>query len=629
MATAADLEAAIAALPAKKQRLRETFDRLVACSPVPISLRWEDLDAHLSSLLPSIAVGFRQHGSLPLEAFVSAGGPAIVANQLARHPVEHLEREDPESRVGRAVRMEDQESNGGEREEAKHVGEAFSASTVQDEAGNGRADEEEAIEASLEQEDDEEEYENANGSMEASPRKGDEEIMVMKKHESVNACTDQEGDEDEVEEAKRPQPDATAVGGGESALVQAIMASCANMDASTLVDMLLCLNRRSCLRARRAFLPALLGAADPHALVIAAVRGFLAGAEPKTDRGWANCVALLDCVPRLATGIAALPVSTLEQAERLAREWKEMVGKPGICRDMGRLAGWGLFTFLVSYNIVLEFDADEIIGLFGNLPRHKTNKCFELCKRLGLIEKMDDSIIRLIEDGRPIDAIRLAHALNLTQKYPPVSIMYDFVEKAKRTAEEILSKESDSLESLNQVMAKKVNALILSWTAVDECYIDSDNRDNIKAEITQLLHIYANKQQSLSGVSASGSASHQLHNLEEQSQQQRKPHEPQRKPQEKHQHQQHKTQEVHQQKLQNQQGLQEQGWGWQNSMARKRNKNHKRNLRRKRQQNPQEQQRRQQYNKRSRFSSYSYSGIRGVPFADRTRTRRDFGLCSD
>jgi hypothetical protein len=59
-----------------------------------------------------------------------------------------------------------------------------------------------------------------------------------------------------------------------------------------------------------------------------------------------------------------------------------------------------------------------------------------------------DSVNHLIENGQQLDAIRLASVLNLTDKYPPLSIMDEYVDKAKKTAQEILSMESDSAESL-------------------------------------------------------------------------------------------------------------------------------------------------------------------------------------
>ncbi|KAM0916961.1 hypothetical protein ACQ4PT_009808 [Festuca glaucescens] len=272
------------------------------------------------------------------------------------------------------------------------------------------------------------------------------------------------------------------------------------MDTSTLADMLYWRNM-SFSRARSQFLLALLGAAEPHALVVGAVRDFLFRTDPKNNTHWDNCGSLLHCARELTDEPFA---GTLEQANRLAEVWKEMIGKPESSRDLGRLAVWGLLRFLVLYNITLEFDAYEIIHHLGSIPAKKKRHCIELCNRLGLIHTMTDSVNHLIQNGQQLDAIRLACVLNLTDKYPPLSMMNEYVDKAKKTAQEILSMESDSPESLNQAMTKQINALMLSWRAVDEYNIESVHRNSIKAEITRLLHEYAHKRQSLSDASSPG-----------------------------------------------------------------------------------------------------------------------------
>ena len=65
-----------------------------------------------------------------------------------------------------------------------------------------------------------------------------------------------------------------------------------------------------------------------------------------------------------------------------------------------------------------------------------------------------ESVNHLIENGQQLDAIRLACVLNLTDKYPPLPIMNEYVDKAKKTAQEILSMDRDSAESL---------VCLLSW----------------------------------------------------------------------------------------------------------------------------------------------------------------------
>ena len=76
--TVAELEAAVAALPGKRDALREAFDCLAAYSPSPLPFALEDLDAHLSSLHWSISLWFRQVRALeaarPTPAAAAPGG---------------------------------------------------------------------------------------------------------------------------------------------------------------------------------------------------------------------------------------------------------------------------------------------------------------------------------------------------------------------------------------------------------------------------------------------------------------------------------------------------------------------------------------------------------------------------
>jgi hypothetical protein len=409
MATQAELEAAVAALADKKRRLREAFDRLVACSPVPVPFRWEDLDAHLASIAASF--GFRHLDSSHADAIAGAAAVAAAAAADARgpttvaHHVHHLDKEgqDRERRVGRGASEEGQGSSNAEEgeeggnasshqergEEDGKVREASSARPDQEanEAGSILGVETVPTEAAPEQLDDEKE-EDAMGALVASPHQRDDDIETMEEEEeAVNANADRECREDEAEEGEWLQHPHAAGGGETSALTRAVAAACANMDPSALVDAL-CLSGRSSLRA---FLPVLLGAPDPHALLVRAVGGFLDLASAVPGRApsewWANCVALTECAPRLA----APSPDALAQAKRLAGHWKEMVvaGPAGAGgRDMGGMAGWGLLTFIASYSIVPEFGADEIIRLFGDIAPQVKDNCVELCKRLGLIGKM-------------------------------------------------------------------------------------------------------------------------------------------------------------------------------------------------------------------------------------------------
>lgn len=82
-----ELEAVAAALPAKKRRLRETFDRLAACSPTPLPFRWEDLDTYISSLQYSVTLRRRQLRELEKSEPAPALAPAPAAMSSSLLPV--------------------------------------------------------------------------------------------------------------------------------------------------------------------------------------------------------------------------------------------------------------------------------------------------------------------------------------------------------------------------------------------------------------------------------------------------------------------------------------------------------------------------------------------------------------
>ncbi|PWZ56384.1 FRIGIDA-like protein 1 [Zea mays] len=611
MATQDELQAAVAAVTEKKRRLREAFDRLVSCAPVPVPFRWEDVDAHLAAI-------FRHLGSTHADVIAIAGGPATAAHHFQfQHTVK--EEQDQERRVGRGASEEGQGSNAEEgrsasshQERGEEEGEVREASVARpdreaDEAGNILG-----AEAVPEQLDDEKE--DDMGTIVASPHQRNDgiEMVVEEEEEAVKGNADREGREDEAEEGEWRQQHPHAAGGGEtsSALAKAVAAACANMDPSALVDSLRVSGRSS----PRAFLPALLGAPDPHALLVRAVGGVLdmASAERDASKWWcANCVALVECAPRLP----APSPDALAHAKRLAGRWKEMVvAGPAGGGDTGGMAGWGLLTFIASYDIAPEFDADEVIRLFGDIA----SELFRVMESSSeLFVALHYSVDHFIENGQPIDAIRLARTFGLTGKYTPLAIMNDYIENAKKDAEDILSKESYTPESRKQAMAKKVDALIFSWSAIDGYDMDSVQRSRIKAEITQLLHKYANKQQSLAGVPASISSSHQQQKFQEeyrqrppveQETQQRKAHELQQETEEKQHHQQRKAQETQHQHIQDQQETQKREM-WQNRKRRRQNKNRKRKQRR---------QNLQQQSKRPRLPPYVRPGVgnqHGQPFS--------------
>ncbi|OEL28240.1 hypothetical protein BAE44_0010741, partial [Dichanthelium oligosanthes] len=355
--TVAELEAAFAVLPSKRDALREAFDRLSACSPSPLPFPWGDLEAHISSLHSSISLRFRQVGAL------EAARPAPAAAAPA-------------------------ETRGG---------------------GTG---------------------------------------------------------ENEFHAAARCSPDAAA-------------------------------------------------------LALHAVELFLHNKMLKTNKTWVNCVGLIRMLPVVVTKPSA---DTIEQAKRVAKDWKEMIDNPGSCMVLCSLASWGLLYFLISYNIVSEFETKEIFCLFGTIPRKQQKMNYAmLFKGLGLFIFSAELMDYLIGNGQQIDALYFARVFNLVDKYPPVSLLKGYVEKAKQTAVEISQKNvthqslvcaRNRLSSRIQsaVIIKELENLRRAHDLAKQQITDSSLRTSIGAEINALLGEFGKRKRSLSNSStASTSNSQQQH----------------------------------------------------------------------------------------------------------------------
>ncbi|WVZ87229.1 hypothetical protein U9M48_033903 [Paspalum notatum var. saurae] len=128
-----------------------------------------------------------------------------------------------------------------------------------------------------------------------------------------------------------------------------------------------------------------------------------------------------------------------EHAKLVARNWKEMIG-PECCGKLDFLSAWGLLHFLISYNIASEFNIHEIIRIFAMTTHKFRSNTIQICKGLGLTDRITDLIDYLIGNGQHLEVFHLAPHFNLEDKYPSVSLLKGYIEKTKQTAVEITCK---------------------------------------------------------------------------------------------------------------------------------------------------------------------------------------------
>ncbi|CAN6317693.1 unnamed protein product [Urochloa humidicola] len=627
--TAVELEATLAALPGKRDALREAFDRLAACSPSPLLFAWVDIDAHLSSLHSSISLRVRQVRAL--EAALAAAAPAETrADGMGENLEEEEEEEEEEvveveeqveEEVMEVVEMIDEEvleveeeveeeeeevfevEEFVEQEEEKDDGEMQErdndeaddkigedgkdeeamdevlqeeevAEVVDDRISNNMKDDKEAMgkeqaaseemqvaneemqstedaeKASQEKEDaNMEEEQSTEDATKASQEKDDanmeekitedakkspqdkedasmeeEQDTDMEEAVTKKASTAQGKEEEACGEEKREQksheeevaknvvkedaavPNEPSQDQGSQTLPGGFSdrgAACADMDAQRLVKLLFTttgLNLK--LQA------ALHRAPDAAALALHIVELFLHDKMLKTNKAWVNCVGLIRMVPVVVTELSA---ETIELAKPVAKDWKEMIDSPECCMVLGSLASWGLLYFLISYNIVSEFETKEIFCLFATMPRKQQKMNYAmLFKDLQLTDRIPELMDYFIENGQQMDVLYWARVFNLVDKYPPVSLLKGYVEKAKQTAIEISQKNMTD-QSLS-VVIKELDNLRRAQVHAERQIADPSLSTSIRAEISDLLEEFGKRKKRLAESNTTSTSNSQQQN---------------------------------------------------------------------------------------------------------------------
>ncbi|GJN24138.1 hypothetical protein PR202_gb11860 [Eleusine coracana subsp. coracana] len=320
---------------------------------------------------------------------------------------------------------EEKEEEDGEEEEVEE--EVVEEEEIEEEVDEEEIEEEEIEEEVLEEAEDDtidEEKKEADKEMQLTSKEDrnvKEEPMVSGKVEEQNADEEMmpkkddeakeetgkvvhEEDKEEQEAEEEEEPPNVEPGAKNAAILpkektqkkvqrapaswhKDLMAACASMDANMLLKFICC-NRT----ALGKVLPiAMRHASDAAALAVQVVKLFLSSKKFKGTKVWNKCISLIQYVPVATPKPSA---ATIEQAKQVAKDWKEMIYKLECPGDLELLGAWGLLYFLMSYNIVSEFDTSEIIHLFSMVPRHKQKKnTMELCKGLGIVDRIQISAI--------------------------------------------------------------------------------------------------------------------------------------------------------------------------------------------------------------------------------------------
>ncbi|CAJ1963955.1 unnamed protein product [Sphenostylis stenocarpa] len=209
--------------------------------------------------------------------------------------------------------------------------------------------------------------------------------------------------------------------------------------------------------------------------------------------------------------VAALSVSAEAsvRAMKLAQEWKErLVGD-----DDNVFGALGLLHLIAAFGLVSEFSLDELVDFSVAAP---TNEEFpELCRAVGLVEKVPDIVQKLIDKDKHIPAVKYILEFNLADKIPPVPVLKACVDEAKQLAKKLSEEGKPSSEST----AREIHTLKLVIKIIENYKLESEYlRASLEQRIEQLKKQKTNNKRPAPAPAAKAQHQQQHRNMQKQQQ---------------------------------------------------------------------------------------------------------------
>ncbi|KAI3802041.1 hypothetical protein L1987_30165 [Smallanthus sonchifolius] len=228
---------------------------------------------------------------------------------------------------------------------------------------------------------------------------------------------------------------------------------------------------------------ALKATADPGALVLDSLSGFYPPSEDgKKDSNLLGqrrtCIMLMECLSILLTNIGEKSVSKFiskdvkERARAIADEWKPKLDYLDVDASNGNsLEAHAFLQLVATFGIDSDFVQEDLSKLIPMVSRRR--QAADLCRFLGLSDKIPGVIDVLVNSGRHIDAVNLAFAFELTERFSPVSTLKSYLTEARRVPSAIKSANS-SPTAQNDVSERELCALKAVIKCIEEHKLEDE-----------------------------------------------------------------------------------------------------------------------------------------------------------
>ncbi|KAM1873489.1 hypothetical protein ACFX13_007317 [Malus domestica] len=248
-----------------------------------------------------------------------------------------------------------------------------------------------------------------------------------------------------------------------------LVAFCERMDAMGLRNyMNESVNNRNTIRGE--LLEAIRRAKDPAAMVLNAMEGFYcANGRNKGDKDpqlfgvRRSAVLLLEVLMGISPNVGS---EVRERAKKLALEWKGKLSMDG----ENPFEALGFLHLVAAYGLQAEFKTDELVDHFVIVARYR--QAVELCRKIGLGDKLPDLIQKLVSKGKHLLAVKFISEFGLTNKFPPVPILKSYIKESKSLAKKVCK--DGTRQSMNEATAKESGALKSVIKVIEDLKLESE-----------------------------------------------------------------------------------------------------------------------------------------------------------
>ncbi|CAH9074195.1 unnamed protein product [Cuscuta epithymum] len=204
-------------------------------------------------------------------------------------------------------------------------------------------------------------------------------------------------------------------------------------------------NRKDLTSVREEIPLALEAASDPASLVLDSLNGFynseIINSDAKKDANLLGirrtCIMLMECLSILLSNIKVeyipniISESVKIRAKAIAEDWKtKLDGLDFVVNHGNSLEAHAFLQLLATFDISSCFDMDGLTKLIPMVCRRR--QIADLCRSLGLSDKMPGVINVLVNIGRQVDAVNLACAFELTEQFPPAPLLKSYLNEASK-----------------------------------------------------------------------------------------------------------------------------------------------------------------------------------------------------